>query len=389
MMQVDLHGGFGEKGRTSVAIRGAGSHILLDVGIKVGAFGREYYPAIDRNIEAIQALFLSHAHEDHVGALSWLLAEGYRGRIFMTTETRDEAPATLEHYANPGQLEQFPFPHDRVELFSPGDSLTIGDLKIRTGRSGHVVGGVWFAVDNGVDTIVYSGDVLPDSKVFVMDPMPSCDLLILDTSYGADPVSCAARADAIASWIAEHPNGCLLPTPLFGRSLELLAIMPKRFAIHASMRPALMSQIAATGALQPGIVEVLKQKLAAAIDWHDGEPLPDCPLLADDGMGTAGPSATLIPMADAAAYPILLTGHLPASSPGDILYRSRRASWIRMPTHPTLSDTVDIWRRAGEPQTLGHSCMPSTLEELGQHITSLRTEFRTGQSLTLVQGKIT
>jgi predicted metal-dependent RNase len=42
MMQVDLHGGFGEKGRTSVAIRSAASHILLDVGIKVcdapGAF---------------------------------------------------------------------------------------------------------------------------------------------------------------------------------------------------------------------------------------------------------------------------------------------------------------------------------------------------------------
>lgn len=388
MMQVDLHGGFGEKGRTSVALRSASSHILLDVGIKVGASGPEYYPVIGRELETIQALFLSHAHEDHVGALSWLLAEGYDGPIFMTEETRDEAPATLANYADPAQLEQFPFPRDRVELFKPGDTLTSGDLTIRTGRSGHVVGGVWFAVGNGEETIVYSADILPDSSVFVMDPLPSCDLLILDASYGADPVSGASRADAIATWVADHATGCLLPTPLFGRSLELLAVMPSRFAIHASMRQALTIQIAATEALYPKAVERLKQQLATAIDWHDGEPLPDCPLLADDGMGTAGPSATLIPLADATGYPVLLTGHLPASSPGDLIYRSGRASWIRMPTHPTLSGNIDVWEKAGEPQTLGHSCMPSMLEELGHHITSLRTDVRTGQSLTLLEGKI-
>jgi hypothetical protein len=306
----------------------------------------------------------------------------------MTAETRDEVPATLENYADPEQLKQFPFPCNRVELFKPGDEMTLGDLTVRTGRSGHVVGGVWFAVDNGEDTIVYSGDVLPDSRVFVMDPLPSCDLLILDASYGADPISGQTRADEIASWVAEHANGCLLPTPLFGRSLELLAVMPKRFAIHASMRRALVGQIAAMGALQTTIVETLRRQLDAAVDWHDGEPLPDCPLLADDGMGTAGPSATLIPMADTCGYPVLLTGHLPASSPGDLLYRSGRASWIRMPTHPTLSGTMDIWRTAGEPPTLGHSCSPGTLEDLGRHIPSLCTGFRTGQSLTLLNGEI-
>ncbi|MCG7393747.1 MBL fold metallo-hydrolase [Microvirga sp. ACRRW] len=387
-MQVDLHGGFGEKGRTSVALRSANSHILLDVGIKVGASGREYYPAIDKGIETIDALLLSHAHEDHVGALSWFLAQGYSGPIYMTEETRDEAPATLAHYADAAQLKQFPFPRDRVELFRPGDTLTIGDFTIRTGRSGHVVGGVWFAVGNGQETVVYAGDVLPDSKVFVMDPLPSCDLLILDASYGADPVSGGARADAIATWIAEHPKGCLLPTPLFGRSLELLAIMPKRFAIHASMRQALASQIAATDALYPKAVERLKHQLASAIDWHDGEPLPDCPLLADDGMGTAGPSATLIPLADASNYPVLLTGHLPASSPGDLLYRAGRAGWIRMPTHPTLSGNMDIWHRSGEPPVLGHSCTPYMLDDLTLHIPSLRIDARTGQSLTLREGKI-
>ncbi|WP_318036951.1 MBL fold metallo-hydrolase [Mesorhizobium sp. AR02] len=94
-MMLDLLGGFGEKGRTSLAANSAGDRILLDVGIKVGASGVDYYPALDGSIDDIDALFVSHAHEDHIGALSWLLSRGYAGPIFMTAETRDEAPATL------------------------------------------------------------------------------------------------------------------------------------------------------------------------------------------------------------------------------------------------------------------------------------------------------
>ncbi|RUU70671.1 MBL fold metallo-hydrolase, partial [Mesorhizobium sp. M7A.T.Ca.TU.009.01.1.2] len=100
-MMLDLLGGFGEKGRTSLAVSSGKDRILLDVGIKVGASGADYYPALDGAVTDIDALFVSHAHEDHVGALSWLLSRGYAGRIFMTAETRNEAPATLAGYAEP------------------------------------------------------------------------------------------------------------------------------------------------------------------------------------------------------------------------------------------------------------------------------------------------
>jgi Cft2 family RNA processing exonuclease len=93
-MEIELLGGFGEKGRTSVGIRSGGSRIVLDAGIKVGAACGEYYPVIGA-VDDIDALFISHAHEDHIGALNWLLSRGYRGRILMTAETRAEAPATL------------------------------------------------------------------------------------------------------------------------------------------------------------------------------------------------------------------------------------------------------------------------------------------------------
>ncbi|QND68992.1 MBL fold metallo-hydrolase [Mesorhizobium loti] len=380
-MMLDLLGGFGEKGRTSLAVSSGNDRILLDVGIKVGASGADHYPALNGSIADIDALFVSHAHEDHIGALSWLLARGYTGPIFMTEETRNEASATLAGYADPGDLRRFPFPSDRIELFEPGDMLKSGNLTIRTGRSGHVVGGVWFAVDDGESRVAYSADVVPDSNVFVMDTIPHCDLLVLDASYGADPVPGTARAREISRWVASHSDGCLLPTPLSGRSLELIAALPGPFAIHASMRSSLEVQIGATASLLPGVSELLLARLQDASDWTDADPLPSMPLLADDGMGEAGPSSRLLPRAGQAGFPVLLTGHLPSGSPGDLLHKAGRADWVRMPTHPTLSGNVDIWEKAGRPTALGHSCAPDLLGDLKNHIPSLRTQCRTGQRI--------
>lgn len=382
-MQVDLLGGFGEKGRTCLGVRRPSGRVLFDLGIKVGASGAGYYPALDGPVDDIEAVLISHAHEDHVGALSWLLAKGFRGRILMTAETKAEAPATLAGYADPDDLARHPFPAAAVDLFEPGETLQAGGLEIATGRSGHVVGGVWFAVDDGRSRLVYCADVVPESTVFIMDPIPCCDLLVFDASYGADPVSGAERAASIADWIAAHPQGCLLPTPLSGRSLELMAALAGPFAVHAGMRPALEAQIEAGGALLPGIAETLRRRLAAARDWRDGDPLPPCPLLCDDGMGKAGPSARLLPLADAGNYPILLSGHLPAGSPGERLQAAGRAGWIRMPTHPTLAGNIAIWEGAGRPAAIGHSCPPADLAALKPHIPAVRTECRTGDSVTV------
>jgi hypothetical protein len=201
-------------------------------------------------------------------------------------------------------------------------------------------------------------------------------------------VSGVERAEQIARWIKAHQSGCLLPTPLSGRSLELIAAMPGRFAIHASMRLSLQMQIEAGAALKAGLADLLRRRLAQALDWSDGQPLPDCPLLADDGMGRAGPSSRLIPLSDATGFPILLSGHLPAGTPGETLHAEGRADWVRMPTHPTVLGNVGIWEKAGRPMALGHSCEPGELSRLAEHIPTLQTGRRTGDRLAIRNGDI-
>jgi uncharacterized protein len=378
-MRIDLYGGFGEKGRTSVGIKGGGQSILLDAGIKVGAAGRDYYPAIgDAAIAELDAVFISHAHEDHIGGLAWLLSRGFGGRIFMTAETSAEATSMLEQYGEREHVRAFSTAVQDAGLLKAGDNISLGGLSISAGRSGHVAGGLWFAATDGLKSVVYTGDVVPDSAVLAMDAIPRCDLLVLDASYGDDGVSSRERIAAIRQWIGANPGGCLLPVPLSGKPLELAAILPERFAIHASMREAMAAQIAAKDAFHTGVDALLTERLANALDWSQSDALPNCPLMTFDGMGSAGPSVEAIRRAADQGYPILLTGHIPPNTPAAALFEAKRAEWIRLPTHPTRQGNVAIWEGAGRPVTLGHSCSPASLSALKHYLPTLDDSVRTG-----------
>lgn len=379
-MQVHLQGGFGEKGRTSVCVQTQGCRVMLDAGIKVGAGDDSYHPLLAMPAGDLDALVISHAHEDHVGALCWLAAQGFTGPIYMTAETLSEASATLAHYARPEDLAAYPLEAMDIRTVQIGTRFSIGPLAIDTGHSGHVAGGMWIAATGTSATVVYCGDVVPDSAVFPMTSLPQCDLLLLDASYGADPVSAHDRAIAIKAWIATHPEGCLLPTPLAGRSLELIAIQDGAFAISADMIDPLLAQIDTISSHNPSIAKSLTAKVERAHLWSEGDQFPALPLFVHDGMGTAGPAATAIPLALAHQTPILLTGHLPEGSPGAIAFANGQVDWIRLPTHPTLHENIEMCRAISAPRVFGHSCVTADMDQLAGHISALDPKVKTGQT---------
>ena len=383
-MQISLYGGFGEKGRTCVGVESGGYRVLLDAGVMTSARGyASYHPAIGAEaLRAHDAIVLAHAHEHHVGALGFCIANGFRGRIFMTPETARESRAILADYAEPSHAAL-----SRAATSEPlplgDDALALGPFTLSTGRSGHIAGGVWCALDDGRTRLVYCSDVAPASPVFAYDPIRRCDALIIDASYADDATSAVGRAADIATWIGARPQGCVLPTPLFGRSAELLAIVPEPIALAPGMRDALSEQLEAADWLIDGVAGRLRAKLARASD-HDGKSaLPRAALLCHDGMGMSGVSPAILALARASAHPTLFTGHVPGRSPGEHMVRDGLAAWIRLPTHPTLPENVALCAAAAPHLVLGHSCDAASLARLARHIPNLRADAATGDTLSV------
>lgn len=376
-MRLKIHGGIGEKGRTCIGVEHGSTRLLLDVGIDTSARGAAYHPAITRaELERIDAIIVTHAHEDHVAALGWCLANGFSGRILMTAESVTETDATLAAYATP--QERTLARRATVETITPGTDFAIGPVAIRTGRSGHVVGGIWCHLSAGGRSLGYCGDVVPDSPVFAMDALPPCDLLLIDASYGTDRIPAAERGAAIQRWLVAHPQGAVLPTPLSGRSVELIGLIETPIAIHPFMREALVQQIAASAWLEPGIADILSARFAAALLWEEGQTLPAAALLVDDGMGLAGPSKAALAQARRERHPVLLTGGIPKGSPADLMLAAGEAEWLRFPTHPTLPENIAIAAASGAGRILAHSCDAAAAGMLANDVPGLVTGLKPG-----------
>jgi phosphoribosyl 1,2-cyclic phosphodiesterase len=381
-VRLTVHGGIGEKGRTCIAVEHDGTRLLLDVGVDTSVSGAGYHPAITRTeLERIDAIIVTHAHEDHVAALGWCIANGFSGRILMTAESAAETDATLAAYATPE--ERALARRASVETIAPGADFTIGPIAIRTGRSGHVVGGIWCHLSAGGRSVGYCGDVVPDSPVFAMDALPTCNLLLVDASYGPDRIPAAERGVAIKSWLAAHPQGAVLPTPLSGRSVELIGLVETPIAIHPSMREALAQQIAAAAWLKPGAADILSARFAEALLWEEGLPLPAAALLVDDGMGLAGPSKAALAQARRERHPVLLTGGIPKGSPADLMLVAGEAEWLRFPTHPTLPENIAIVTASGAGRILAHSCDATTAALLANDIPGLITGLKPGDTIEI------
>jgi Cft2 family RNA processing exonuclease len=300
----------------------------------------------------------------------------------MTRECSLEMDAILESYAT-GE-ERALARSAVVERLPVGEgALTLGRLRVSTGRSGHMSGSVWCALDDGRVRLDYCGDIVPFGSTFAVDPMPRADAIVIDASYGDDNATLAERSAQISSWVAAHPQGCVLPTPLHGRSAELLGLVEGRLALAPGMRDALAAQVANDAWLVPGAAARLAARLAASIDWHDGEELPDAALLCHDGMGMSGPSKAILAAAARERHPTLFTGHVPAGSPGERMLAERLASWIRFPTHPTLAENLALVASSAAASVIGHSCESAVLATLKPHIPNLDAALATGDRVEL------
>lgn len=71
-MEPTIAGGVGEHGRNCFLVQGETIRFLVDCG-KMADTPEDSYPRLTREqIGGLDAVFLTHSHADHTGALPWL-----------------------------------------------------------------------------------------------------------------------------------------------------------------------------------------------------------------------------------------------------------------------------------------------------------------------------
>jgi ribonuclease J len=157
-------GGLGEVGRNMAALEMDDRILVIDAGL---SFPEVEMPGIDLVLpdfqylrdrrERVQAVVLTHGHEDHVGSLPYLLRE-FTVPVYGTKLTL----ALLE-----GKLEEHGV-RDRTELHEvvPGQEVRSGPFAFRFHRVSHSIpDGCAVAIDLPAGVLLHSGD-------FKLDPTP-------------------------------------------------------------------------------------------------------------------------------------------------------------------------------------------------------------------------
>ena len=162
--RVVFLGGVGEVGRNMACVELDGRVLVVDVGLSFPNHAE--MPGIDlvlpdfdyvrTHLERVEAVILTHGHQDHIGALPYLLREVDRPLSVLGT------PFTLALLE--GQLDEHDV-RDRANLRTivPGEAVSVGPFSMRFLRVTHSIpDGVAVAIDTPLGSILHTGDFKVD-----------------------------------------------------------------------------------------------------------------------------------------------------------------------------------------------------------------------------------
>ena len=328
-MKLTPVSGLGAKGPACFLVDTGDARLLLDLGYGPAP---GHWPDVSQ-VGRVDAVLLSHSHNDHAGGLK-LLPEVGNPLVYATDVVRGLIK-------DAGETAALPL-HGAVEVCG---------VPVTTGRNGHAPGGVWMhlAVGGGV---LYMGDYSTESMLYAFDRPPRADTLIVDSSYGDYDVAmtdCLKHFDAVF----DAPP-VLLPVPAAGRGPEMaLYLLRKHGAlphIDDGIRKGLSTLLERSRAcLVPGVEPDLArlERDAPAIDGAKGV------MVAVSGDAMSGAARQLVAEWENEAAPaIVFTGYRPPGSPSERLTNSGRARFLRWNVHPRVSDNARLVRETGAKTVL-------------------------------------
>ena len=170
VLEIIPLGGIGEFGMNCMAVRYADEMIILDAGMgfpEETAYGVDVsipnFAFLDEYSDDITAIVLTHGHEDHLGALPYLLKK-FNVPVYCSHFTAGLAESKLEEHDLLGDVLLH-----RVE---PRDVIDIGYFSIEFIRVSHsLVDCFSLAIKTPVGTVIHTGDYKVDETPVIGEPI--------------------------------------------------------------------------------------------------------------------------------------------------------------------------------------------------------------------------
>jgi Cft2 family RNA processing exonuclease len=247
-----------EIGANSYYLEAGGERLILDSGMHPKEIGENalpnWKPVEGRTIDAI---LISHAHQDHIGTLPVLMRQQPHARVFMTEPTSEIGSLLLHNSVNVMTRQRedlgltiYPlFGHREIDRSGQRwcrcryrqPYTTAGDRVANGGAStfefwdaGHVLGSSGILLRAEEQTIFYTGDVNFDDQTIMQAavfPPSDVDILIMECTRGDIPEppgwSRAAEEKKLATAIEAtfSRGGCvLIPVFALGKTQEALGM---------------------------------------------------------------------------------------------------------------------------------------------------------------------
>lgn len=234
-----------------------GSKILVDCGLFQGLKVLRLKNWDDLEIKAseISAIILTHAHIDHSGYIPRLIKNGFRGKIYCTSATKDlcrillpDAGYLMEEEAEYRNRTKRTKHSPAIPLYTLKDAEA--SLKYFEGVSfnqqiqidpqisfeffyaGHILGAASVVVSVGDKKIGFSGDIgrLDDDMLKPPVPFPPVNYLVTESTYGNRLHEKTNVKDELAKIInetAERKGVVIIPAFAVGRAQSIMYMVWK------------------------------------------------------------------------------------------------------------------------------------------------------------------
>ena len=255
-MKIQFIGATHEVTGSCTLLEVGGRYYLVDCGMEQGVDVFQNIP-LPVPANAIEAVFLTHAHIDHSGMLPKLCKDGFSGPIYATEATCDLCNIMLRDSAHIQEseaqwrsrkaerageplVEPTYTMNDAlaaIKLLRPcqyQEPLQVAEgIVLRMTDVGHLLGSaaieLWLTEGEETRKIVFSGDVGNTNQPLLNDPKPveEADYLVIESTYG-DPHHEKARGDVgmeLAECIQrafDRGGNLVIPSFAVGRTQEML-----------------------------------------------------------------------------------------------------------------------------------------------------------------------